>query len=354
METKIFNDFGKIRNGRFIGKDIMKTIISLIIPVYNAEHTLDRCINSIQKQTFQKWEMILIDDGSDDNSAAICDKYTSEDTRIHVIHQKNKGASAARNAGISKAQGEYLMFIDSDDTIGSFFLEKYITAIHEMKADVVIGGYTLIKESGERVLYNPTGNQVFCNEIWEKICENPQPFGYLWNKIFKMDIVKKWNLALREDMYSQEDLDFCISYFDKCYKFGIIQNIDYQYYYIEGKRIPPVWNFIENQLKLIDLAQKRYRLSSATRKKMSERINLLIYTFIYDAEKQGTYRKAIERLDRVEGLRIYLKCISVYDEKSFICYEYLNKRYKFIYFFLKCRRIFRNMIRGVRYIQEKR
>ena len=149
-------------------------------------------------------------------------------------------------------------------------------------------------------------------------------------------------------MYSQEDLDFCLSYFDKCCRFGIIQNVDYQYHYMEGKRIPPVWNFIENQLKLCNIAQKKQQLSQTAQKEITERINLLIYTFLYDAEKNGIFWKAIENLDNVDGLRNYLECNSVHDEKSFISYEYMKKRCKFLYRYFKCRRFLRNMIQKFR------
>lgn len=326
----------------------MKITVSIITPVYNSENTLDRCINSIREQTFKEWEMILINDGSVDGSADICDKYALIDMRIHVLNQKNKGVSGARNAGIRAAQGEYLMFIDSDDIADATFLEEYVNAIQIMNVDVVVGGYRTIKENGSSSLYCPEKNQIFCSNIWEEISKDPQPFGYLWNKIFKGDIIRKWDLLLREDMYSQEDLDFCLSYFDKCSRFGMIQNIDYQYYYMEGKRIPPVWNFIENQLKLYNITQKKKLLSQVTQRTITERIALLVYTFLYDAEKNNIFWKAIENLNNVKGLRTYLEGITVHDDKSFICYEYRKKNYKFIYRYFKCRRIFRNMIQKFR------
>lgn len=103
------------------GKIIMKVKVSIIVPVYNAEKTLERCINSILRQTFAEWEMIIIDDGSTDLSGQLCEQYALQDSRIIVIHQDNKGVSVARNVGIDVAKGIYLIFVDSDDEIISTF-----------------------------------------------------------------------------------------------------------------------------------------------------------------------------------------------------------------------------------------
>jgi glycosyltransferase involved in cell wall biosynthesis len=322
----------------------MKRLISLIIPVYNAEKTLDRCINSIQNQTFSDWEAILIDDGSQDRSGEICDWYADKDLRIHVFHQTNTGVSGARNRGLSVANGDYLMFIDSDDAIQESYLMNYITTINRMDVDVVIGGYTLV-ENEISTQYYPERIGIFLNEIWEQICTNPQIFGYACSKIFKTDIIRHHHLTFREDMYAQEDFDFCLSYFDKCSKYGLIHNADYFYYYVAGKRTPPVWNFIENQLKLYNIAQKKKQLSLEVHRAITERICLMIYVFFYDAERNNEFWNATKQLDNINGLKSYLKNISVHDEKSFICYQYLKERYKIINRYFKCRRVIRDIVR---------
>ena len=92
-------------------------LISIVIPVYNVEQYLGECVDSVIAQTYREWEIILIDDGSTDSSGSICDGYAKKDDRVRVVHQTNGGVSSARNAGIEAANGEYLMFVDSDDTI---------------------------------------------------------------------------------------------------------------------------------------------------------------------------------------------------------------------------------------------
>lgn len=98
--------------------------ISIIVPVYNAEKTLHRCTNSIINQLYQNWELLLIDDGSTDNSSVICDEYVRKDKRIRVFHKENGGVSSARNVGLDNAEGEWITFIDSDDWVENNYLSN--------------------------------------------------------------------------------------------------------------------------------------------------------------------------------------------------------------------------------------
>ena len=116
-------------------------LISVIVPVYNVEKYLNRCVDSIINQTYSNLEIILINDGSTDTSGKICDEYKKRDNRIHVIHQKNGGLSAARNAGIVIANGNYFIFVDSDDLIHPQCIEILYKVIKNDCSDIVIGNY---------------------------------------------------------------------------------------------------------------------------------------------------------------------------------------------------------------------
>ena len=105
--------------------------LSVIIPVYRVEATLDRCVESVLNQSFTELEVILVDDGSPDHCPELCDMWATKDSRITVIHQRNGGLSAARNAGINRAQGDYLTFIDSDDYIGEGTLEAVMSRLDD-------------------------------------------------------------------------------------------------------------------------------------------------------------------------------------------------------------------------------
>ncbi len=122
--------------------------ISLIVPVYNVSKYLNKCIDSILKQTYKNLEIILIDDGSTDESPQICDEYAKKDQRIRVYHEKNKGLSATRNQGIRVSTGEFLAFIDSDDTITEDYCETLLNAILLKKADVASASLVMTRESG--------------------------------------------------------------------------------------------------------------------------------------------------------------------------------------------------------------
>lgn len=161
-----------------------KNLFSIIVPVYNVEKYLDKCLASILRQTFKNFECIIIDDGSPDNSNAIIDKYVKLDQCFKVIHQKNMGLSAARNAGLDIAKGEYVVFVDSDDYIADDYLEKFALKIADTDADIVICGFIEAYKDYEK-------NKVFAAESTEVIKQNILADvwpSYVWNKCYKKDL----------------------------------------------------------------------------------------------------------------------------------------------------------------------
>lgn len=145
-------------------------LISIIIPVYNSEKTLNRCVNSILNQTFMDWELLLVDDGSTDKSGKICDQYALKDFRIRVFHKKNGGVSSARNTGLDYAIGSWITFVDSDDFIDATFLD---TLIRLQSSDLCISGIQFI--NNETILLPP--------EEYIKI-ENVAELDNLLNKLY--------------------------------------------------------------------------------------------------------------------------------------------------------------------------
>lgn len=167
--------------------------ISVIVPVYNVEKYLPRCIDSILSQTFTDFELLLIDDGSTDNSGKICDEYAKHDSRIMVFHKENGGVSSARNIGLDNAKGKWITFSDSDDEFYSDALKTYndIIQTHD-NVDIICCGHSVFKASGS--LQNYTCSKFLLLEDKEKIlleCESSSSCGFLWNKCFRATIVKK-------------------------------------------------------------------------------------------------------------------------------------------------------------------
>lgn len=151
----------------------MGNLISVIVPVYNVEKYLDKCINSLINQSYKKLEIILIDDGSTDNCGKICDEYALKDNRIKVIHKENEGLSAARNLGIAISKGDYIIFIDSDDWVDKEILLKLLKLIKKYNSDIAVCDYLLAYDENE---YIEKG------EIYEKIFSNIDAFKDLYSR----------------------------------------------------------------------------------------------------------------------------------------------------------------------------
>lgn len=136
----------------------MNPKISVIVPVYNVEKYLRRCIDSILSQTFSDFELLLIDDGSKDKSGDICDEYAAKDARIRVFHKDNGGVSSARNLGLVKANGEFIFFVDSDDYLDNTHLENYSKDIDNF--DLIFQGYKLVDETTGKILEKKTFHEI--------------------------------------------------------------------------------------------------------------------------------------------------------------------------------------------------
>ncbi len=180
----------------------MEPKFSIIIPVYNVEKYLKKCLDSIVKQTVQNREIILVDDGSIDSSGYICDEFAKKEENVKVFHQKNQGLSAARNTGVREASGEYLIFIDSDDCwIHSRVLE-YIQYAIEKKPDIVVWSYTkVVDQDVERFLSERASSVTPDITYW-----SDAPLEKLMNK--RLYIASAWDKAVRRDIFMNNNLWF--------------------------------------------------------------------------------------------------------------------------------------------------
>lgn len=211
----------------------MNALVSIIVPVYNAEKYLANTLDSIIRQSYKNFELLLINDGSTDKSKAICDKFALKDRRIKVLNKTNGGVSSARNYGLSVAEGEYVIFIDSDDYLTADMLETLVNDIESTKSDVAICGFWHVTEdeykkicAGEK-LHNKEKLEILDNPINYFYSKELMP--YMWNKIFKRGILKK--ITFDETIHYGEDYLFCAKAFlqstKACYR------EDKKYFYIK-------------------------------------------------------------------------------------------------------------------------
>ncbi|WP_455640378.1 glycosyltransferase family 2 protein [Parabacteroides sp.] len=212
---------------------ISNVIFSVIIPVYNSELYLEKCLDSLLEQSYPDFEVLLIDDGSTDKSGAICDEYAKKDTRFRVFHQKNEGVSAARNKGLSVARGKYISFVDSDDWVTPDYLKVYADARAAFDYDLVYIEMVIVLGNEKSTPFS------LKDVVAEKKNELPamlkfllleyKGFGFTCNKSFKRELINRYNLRFDRNYSMGEDRLFSLEYC--CYTQSIRLSSAQTYYY---------------------------------------------------------------------------------------------------------------------------
>lgn len=209
-------------------------LFSIIIPVYNVEKYLNKCVDSVLNQTFTDFEVILVDDGSPDNCPAICDSYAEKDKRVRVIHKQNGGASSARNIGLDRHNGRYIIFMDADDYWDDSEALKQLYTKSQEKYDIIMFGCTICNITNNKKKISRNGYNI---ELLENSSKD-EVIHYLLSKkmipggpvifAFLGDIVKQHHIRFKEGI-AAEDYDFIISLLFNCNKFSAINNPFYIY-----------------------------------------------------------------------------------------------------------------------------
>ena len=228
----------------------MDKLVSVIIPVYNVESYLSRCLDSVLNQTYKDIEIILIDDGSTDNSLKICNKYQKKDKRIKVISNTNHGVSYTRNCGIDAAKGNYIIFIDSDDYIDNRMIEILYNSLINNDVDFSMCNICSITEKGDiiKATYNAT-NIVDNQEFMENIYNFDYSYGYPINKLFKRKTIG--NIRFKENIHFMEDFTFI------CDVMRNVKNVyycnDVLYYYVQRKNSSTHNTYSDRWLSKVDV-----------------------------------------------------------------------------------------------------
>lgn len=206
-----------------------KPLFSIIIPAYNAEATLRRCVDSILVQTIRDFELILVDDGSSDSSGSICDQYTLVDSRIHVFHKRNGGVSSARNIGLNNAIGHWIAFCDADDYVYPQWLEHFNENISD-NIQLIVQGFETDRPIGDKTATTKYGIDFHGDaKAGLKSLDSRNILGYLFSKAFKRSIIETSNIRFDESLHFCEDLIFISDYFLNISHIASTSKIGYYY-----------------------------------------------------------------------------------------------------------------------------
>lgn len=287
--------------------------LSLVVPVYNMEKYLSRCINTLLFQTSNDYEIILVNDGSTDNSGPICDEYCKKyPDLIRVIHKENGGLSSARNTGICEAKGDFVVFPDPDDWVEPNYVESFLELQNEIDADLVCTGYFVDYDDRQLTVLSNQIKEIFNGkEAQRALLITPKMSGFAWNKIYRLDIIRKHDLQFLDDVGTTEDLDFVYRYLEYCNRivFDPSQRT-YHYYQREGAATRSDFsvhkmNSLHTYEKIIADTNDVELRSAAKDEFVTMSVNLL---WIY--ENSGTENKALKKqllINIKENLTEYMK-----------------------------------------------
>lgn len=206
----------------------MAVQVSIVIPIYNAERYLEKCITTILQLSFKSYELILVNDGSKDNSLKICEKYAQQDKRVRILNQDNKGVSAARNSGMSVAEGDFIVFIDADDTISPRIMDGILSDVVSIDADICFWGYRIIGNGIERVVETGRYFGERKSEIlYQLVTKNL--FGIACNKAIRSSLVRRKKLSFPVERKVFEDQQFMMRVWEYSDTVACLEAAPYNY-----------------------------------------------------------------------------------------------------------------------------
>ena len=275
----------------------MNPSVSIIVPVYNARKTIARCIESIINQEFQDFELLLVNDGSKDDSGQICDSYAAQDKRIRVIHKDNSGVSDSRNMALDLAKGKYIQFLDSDDWITTDATNLFFRAAEDHHCDMVISDFYRVV--GQRVSHKGDidDDAVMTREDYAAhMMENPADFyyGVLWNKFFRREIIEQYHLRMDSSISWCEDFMFNLEYIRHASSFYALGVPIYYYVKTKGSLASQGLSLTKtiNMKKMVFAYYHNFYKSILTEEDY-EKNRLQVYRFFIDAAGDGTVPPSI-------------------------------------------------------------
>lgn len=275
----------------------MSPTVSIIVPVYNAERTVRRCIESILSQEYSDFELLLVNDGSTDHSGAICEEYAARDSRVQVFHKENTGVSATRNLALDRAAGTYLQFLDSDDWITPDATKSLVRAMENGPCDMVVSDfYRVVGDRLSQKGHIDEDGLLTREEYAAHMMENPADFyyGVLWNKLYRRSIVEAHHLRMNTEITWCEDFMFNLEYIRWAKAFRAIQIPIYYYVKTKGSLASQSLS-ISQAVKMKRLVFSDYHqfYKTVLDEEEYEKCRLRVYGFLLDAAGDGSVPPAI-------------------------------------------------------------
>lgn len=275
----------------------MRPMVSIVVPIYNAENYLRRCVDSILNQEYTDFELLLVNDGSTDASGDICEEYGDQDPRVIVIQKENTGVSDSRNRALERARGKYLQFLDSDDWITPDATRLFVRAAEEYGCDMVISDFYRVV--GERLSTKGDIEEegvLTREEFAAHMMENPADFyyGVLWNKLYRRDIVEEHNLRMDTDINWCEDFMFNLEYIRYAKVFYALHAPIYYYVKRKGSLASQGINIsktVKMKLNVFEYYNNFYK--HVLEEEDYEKNRLQVYRFFIDAAGDGTVPPSI-------------------------------------------------------------
>lgn len=333
--------------------------ISIIIPIYNAENYIEKCIISIKDQTYKNFECILVDDGSQDDSKKRIVTLIQSDKRFKYIYKQNGGPSSARNIGMKIAVGHCLIFVDADDYIRTDYLEKLLKTV-KASNDLGICGYTDVSKYGIAALNDFRGDIISKQKLAECVIEGTG--GVLWGKIFITDIIKNNHIMFDENLFMSEDMIFILEYlkyvkkwmvideplyfYNRLNENGISRNIDYTY--LEN------YKKLNSQLeaKLLDLNIALMRIELLIDKRMCQFIYQLIVSVVRSSRSLKDKKEKIKIILDDPYLKPYISKLETNIKAEKIgCFFIKERKIMFALFYISAIEKFKDI---KRYLHENR
>ena len=277
--------------------ELMRPMVSIVVPIYNAENYLRRCVDSILNQEYTDFELLLVNDGSTDASGDICEEYGDQDPRVIVIQKENTGVSDSRNRALDRARGKYLQFLDSDDWITPDATRLFVRAAEEYGCDMVISDFYRVV--GERLSTKGDIEEegvLTREEFAAHMMENPADFyyGVLWNKLYRRDIVEEHNLRMDTDINWCEDFMFNLEYIRYAKVFYALHAPIYYYVKRKGSLASQGINIsktVKMKLNVFEYYNNFYK--HVLEEEDYEKNRLQVYRFFIDAAGDGTVPPSI-------------------------------------------------------------